>query len=332
MTASEITNEGLRFDRQYVLVKPPTSDSNGLAEHITIKWNYLLGLFETSIDKSWSKLTIRHVQATERTTINVPLTPSPLALLDKPVYQVSIFGTKAPGIDMGEEAASYFSFHLGITARLLYIGGNGQREIPGAVFTKQYRSLSISVNDKMAPQRIRFADAAPLLITSTASEEDARQRLPPSARSEDLIKRFRPNIHVDVADELPAYDEDHWNMLAIRSSIDHEQEVSVRCLFRTVRCLSLNVDLKKGGMIRPNQQLYGLLAKDRRVNSSAPHKPVFGQYACAGPSGAVLRVGDEVKVTDRFRPGSAPMTPELEASGLTNGIKASPSPGPASAV
>jgi uncharacterized protein YcbX len=195
-------------------------------------------------------------------------------LVNANVYQVSIFGTKAPGIDMGQHVSDFFSFHLGKTVRLLYIGGNGQREIPGAVFMPKhkYRALSIAVNDKLQPQRVRFADAAPLLITSSASEEDARQRLPPSARGEDVIVRFRPNIHVDVGDEVAPYDEDRWDLLTIRSKIDRAQEVSVRCLFRTVRCLSLNADLAKGSMIATNRQLYGLLAKDRRVNELFPRK------------------------------------------------------------
>lgn len=302
MTASEITNEGLRFDRQYVLVRPPSEDSNGLAEHITIKSYFQLGLFHQAIDSSWSKLTIKHVKATEDPILTVPLTPSPLSLLNAPTFQVSIFGTKAPGIDMGGRAAEYFSKHMDMPLRLLYIGGNGQREIPGAAYVpKQFRALSISVNDKLQPQRIRFADAAPLLITSTASEEDARGRLPPSARGEDVIIRFRPNIHVDVGEDHAAYDEDHWNMLTVRPQIDRAQAVSIRCLFRTVRCLSLNADLAKGTMISTNRQFYGLLAKDRRgVNEKFPHRPVFGQYACAGPSGAVLRVGDDVEITDRL--------------------------------
>ena len=38
-------------------------------------------------------------------------------------------------------------------------------------------------------------------------------------------------------------------------------------------------------------------------------KPVFGQYACAGPSGAVLHVGDEVEITDRVSRSVTPMTP-----------------------
>ncbi|KAK3070492.1 hypothetical protein LTR53_010369 [Teratosphaeriaceae sp. CCFEE 6253] len=308
VSAAEITNEGLRFDRQYVLVKPPTAEQP-LAEHITIKWRFDLGLFHTAIDKSWSKLTITHTQAKEREVLIVPLTPSPLNQLHAKTYEVSIFGTKAPGIDMGEDAAEFFSHHLNMPTRLLYIGGNGQREIPGAAYIKgHYRALSISVNNKLQPQRIRFADAAPLLITSTASEEDARQRLPATARGEDVIVRFRPNVHVDVAAEVGPYDEDSWSMLTIRSRVDKAQEVSVRCLFRTVRCLSLNADLAKGGMISTNRQLYGLLMKDRRTNDLKPHKPVFGQYACAGPSGAVLRVGDEVEITSRVDASASPLS------------------------
>jgi hypothetical protein len=275
VSASEITNEGLRFDRQYVLVKPPHADSKGFAEHITIKNNFELALFHTAIDKSWSKLTITNVQAKENATLTIPLTPSPLGLFRATTYQVSIFGTEATGIDMGDDVSRYFSSHLARLApvRLLYIGGMGSRDIPGAVFIpKHYRALSVSVNDKLQPQKVRFADAAPLLITSTASEEDARRRLPPAARGQDVIVRFRPNIHVDVADELDPYDEDTWNMLAVRSQIDRAQEVVVRCLFKTTRCLSLNADLSAGGMTATPQQLYGLLMKDRRVNEKFPRK------------------------------------------------------------
>ena len=213
VTATEITNEGLRFDRQYILVKPPSKATAGLAEHITIKNHFKLGLFHTAVDKSWSKLIITHIQAQENATIAVPLTPSPLSLFNATTFQVSVFGTKATGIDMGDEISRYFSYHLDQPTRLLYIGGNGQREIPGAVFVpKHYGAISFSANEKLQPQRLRFADAAPILITSTASEEDARRRLPLAARGEDLIVRFRPNIHVDVGMEQSPYDEDSWNV------------------------------------------------------------------------------------------------------------------------
>lgn len=272
VTTAEVTNEGLRFDRQYILVKLPANTSTGIAQHVTIKNNWSLGLFRTSIDSSWTRLTITHIQASDNAVLSIPLTPSPLSLFRAATFRVSIFGTQAPGIDMGDSIAAYFSHHLNLHVRLLYIGGNGQREIPGAVFKAPTESVSWSVNDKLLPQKIRFADASPLLITSTASEEDARRRLPLAARGGDVILRFRPNIHVDVGDEQAPYEEDGWGMLAIRSQLNADLEVSVRCLFKAVRCLSLNADLVNGGMCATPEQLYGLLMKDRRVNEKLPRK------------------------------------------------------------
>ncbi len=80
-----------------------------------------------------------------------------------------------------------------------------------------------------------------------------------------------------------------------------------------------------GKMSPRESQLYGLLARDRRVNPNFPRKssyrtpvfdnaelgsshlinptsldkPVFGQYALAGPSGVTLRTGDAVSVVER---------------------------------
>jgi hypothetical protein len=111
--------------------------------------------------------------------------------------------------------------------------------------------------------------------------------------------------------KAPPYDEDDWSLIVIRAE---SGSVFVKCLFKTVRCLSLNVDIEKGAMAERERQLYGLLARDRRVNDAFPRKflsslshcrlnetdrPVFGQYAFAGPSGRILRVGDRVEVIER---------------------------------
>ncbi|OCT50812.1 hypothetical protein CLCR_07275 [Cladophialophora carrionii] len=304
VSSVELTNEGLRFDRSFVLVNPPKDDSRR-AKFLTIKKLYKLALFKPTIDDSWTKLTIHHTRATPSSSVTVPLTPSPLSLLTNKTFEVSIFGTTAIGIDLGEEAAAFFSKHLDQDVRLLSIGGTGRREIPGAAYIPSQRSaLSLALQEGLQPQRIRFADAAPLLITSTASEEDARSRLPPAHQDEDVIIRFRPNIHIDVKTQLPPYDEDNWSSLLVRSHSDEAQEVTIKCIFRTVRCLSLNVDPDTGEMIQRERQLYGLLASDRRVNDKFPRttdKPVFGQYAFAGPSGAILRTGDAVYVTERIQ-------------------------------
>ncbi|KAJ4551642.1 hypothetical protein HRR90_001389 [Exophiala dermatitidis] len=301
VSSVELTNEGLRFDRSFVLVTPP-KDNSRHAKFLTIKKHFKLTQFTPVIDDSWTKLTISHKHSNPPSSITVPLTPSPLSLLHNKTYEVSIFGTTAIGIDLGEEPAAFFSKHLDQYVRLLCIGGTGRREIPGAAYVpSQHNALSLALREGLQPQRIRFADAAPLLVTSTASEEDARSRLPKEYQNEDIILRLRPNIHIDVKDLLPPYDEDNWSSLLVRSQSDEAQEVTIKCIFKCVRCLSLNADPETGGMIQRDRQLYGLLASDRRVNDKFPHKPVFGQYAFAGPSGAILRTGDQVYVTERVK-------------------------------
>lgn len=273
MSAAELTAEGLRFDRQYILIKTPENDSEKLAEHLTIKKTFDLCLFQPAIDCSWSKLTITHIRSFPSSSITIPLTPSPLSLLSSKTYQVNIFGTIAVGVDMGPGPAEFFTKHLKRAVRLLFIAGTGRREIPGAAYSPNHgMPLSLVAGQGFQPQRIRFADAAPLLITSSASEEDARSRLPEASRSEDVILRFRPNIHIDTHDKLPPYDEDDWALLTIQTE---SGTVSVKCLFKTIRCLSLNVNMEKGVMATRERQLYGLLARDRRVNDAFPRKSLF---------------------------------------------------------
>ncbi|KAJ2969366.1 hypothetical protein NQ176_g8701 [Zarea fungicola] len=297
---AEITPEGLRFDRQYILIKSPENSSGPILEHLTIKTNYLLGLFQPAITDDWTTLTIRHTLVQPESSIRLSLTPSPLSCLQSKEYKVNIFGTEAAGIDMGDEPANFFGSHLGIPVRLLFIAGSGHREIPGAPFIPRHlMSLSIRPHETRQPQRIRFADAAPLLITSCKSEQEARSRLPSANQGEDVIILFRPNVHIDVDPDSQPFEEDNWKELLVYSQDASVEKAVIRCIFKTPRCVSLNVDLKTGRRAPRDQQMYGLLAPDRRVNNAFPHKPVFGQYACAAPNGAILRVGDVVQVTEQ---------------------------------
>jgi uncharacterized protein len=320
VTSVELTNEGLRFDRCFTLIYPTDGPPDSVAKHLTIKNNFKLCLFQPSIDETWTKLTITHNGSAPPSAVVVPLTPSPVGLLNANTYTVSIFGTAAPGVDMGDEPANFFSKHLNERVRLVFIGGSGCREIPGAAYVpKQLNALSIAVREGLQPQRIRFADAAPLLITTTASEQDLRARLPQRFQDEDIILRLRPNIHIDVKGLLSAYDEDYWSSLLVQSRPERSQEVTIKCIFRTVRCLSLNADPETGTMITRERQLYGLLAPHRRVNERFPRetpeyssqnfevvdecaidRPVFGQYGFGGPSGTILRRGDKIVVTERI--------------------------------
>ncbi|KAM0462829.1 hypothetical protein ACHAPV_003654 [Trichoderma viride] len=300
---AEITSEGFRFDRQYILVRDPRCHPTvrpQLAEHLTIKRVYKLALFQPSINDDWSELTIKHTLAQPESSITLPLTPSPLSCLDAQTYQVSIFGTEASCVDMGDGPAEFFSKHLDIPTRLLFISGSGSREIPGAAYIPKHRlPLTIrAAGEHFQPQRIRFADAAPFLVTSTASEENVRTRLPRANQREDVLLRFRTNIHVDVGSTAP-FDEDHWRELTVFSEDSTTPKAVVRCVFKAPRCLSVNVDIERGTGSPRNRQVYGLIAKDRRINKAYPLKPVFGNWSFAGPNGALLRVGDEIRVTER---------------------------------
>ncbi|RMZ85454.1 hypothetical protein DV737_g832, partial [Chaetothyriales sp. CBS 132003] len=326
----ELTNEGLRFDRSFILVNPPEKKDETFAKFLTIKRVYKLALLQPRIDETWTKLTITNILGDSKDALTVPLTPSPLSFLRSKSYQVSIFGTSAIGVDVGDAAATWFSRHIGQNVRMLHIGGSGRREIPGAAYIgKQVNARSLALKEGLQPQRIRFADAAPLLVTSTASEEETQSRLPPDFRQEDIILRLRPNIHINV-DSLPAFDEDNWSTLVINTGPNGSEEVTVKCIFKCVRCLSLNASPETGQMIRRERQLYGLLAKDRRVNEKFPQKPVFGQYAFAGPAGAFIRTGDKVKITERSEsvwtssqaPVAAPLPPLKQAEDTTASWKA----------
>ncbi|KAK2471084.1 hypothetical protein H9L39_17315 [Fusarium oxysporum f. sp. albedinis] len=285
VTYAEVTSEGFRFDRQYILIKEPV-DPNQVAEHLTIKKDFVLALFQPSIHDDWSNLTVQHTKAEAESCMTIPLTPSPLCCFQSRTYTVNIAGTDATGIDMGEVPASFFSKHLGQSIRLLFIGGDGSREVPG--------TADFEPGVARPGQRVRFADAAPFLITSSSSESEARSRLPLSCQSEDIILRLRPNIHIAVSHDTPAFDEDHWRQLAVTSSYDKSSKAFICCMSHTTRCLSLNANLATGRGVSREQQLFGLLARDRRILSTSPNRPVFGRYAYVIPVGITLRVKDKV--------------------------------------
>lgn len=273
-----MTDHGLRFDRSFALIYDPKTNRSedagtaSVVRHLTIKKVFRLALFQPSVDETWSNLTVSYIGGTPSPPLTIPLTPSPLGSSQKDAYLLSIFGTTAKALDAGQEAADFFSKHLQCDVRLVFIGGVGFRDIPGAAYIpNQHRSVLLALEEGTRPQKVKFADAAPLLVTSTTSEEDCRQRLQEEDRDEDLIIRFRTNIHIDVG-TLPAWDEDTWLQLTLRPKFGDSDAITIRCISQCVRCLSINADTGTGDMVTRDRQLYGLLAPDRRVNGNFPRK------------------------------------------------------------
>lgn len=272
-----------------------------------------LCLFRQSIDEEHKRLTVSYTLGGEVIdSISFALEPQDELPVFSSRFVVEIFGTQATGWDVGEDVAAFFSRHLRQPARLLFIGTNGSRAIVApALIPKKLKPRvnkswfgfltgRVEEEEEVHKQQIKFNDAAPLLITSTGSEDDARCRLPEEFRQEDILVRFRTNVHVETSDnaEFKPYDEDAWKKFVIFSETSKE-EVEVDVVFRTVRCQSLNVDFETGGMVKPERQMYKLLAKDRRINPAFPMKPCFGVYAFAAPSGVIISVGDQVEIIER---------------------------------
>ncbi|OCT44150.1 hypothetical protein CLCR_00672 [Cladophialophora carrionii] len=346
-----MTQTGLKHDRSFILIKDTEAHPS---EHLTIKTLSTLCLFQPSIDSTpasgpFPRLRVTHTLSGSE--IKFPLTPEPQTLRDAKEFTVEIFGTRGTGVDLGDDIAAWFSKHLEQKARLLYIGGGvddgtgtatGMREIvapkliprkprPRTGLLSWFRGTEDD-QDELHAQKIQFADAAPLLITTVASEEDAKSRVPVDADAEegdypnddddDVILRFRSNIHIDNTEPLRTdhrvnndddkeinlwsapYAEEQWKTLHIMPSSRHEHStpspppLRLDLVFNTVRCQSLNVDFRTGGLVAPQRQLYKLLAKDRRVNPAFPYRPCFGRYAFAEPFGRVVRVGDHVEVME----------------------------------
>lgn len=206
---------------------------------------------------------------------------------------------------MGDSAAAFFRKHLRIeNIRVLYAGRPRD----------PHPSLTPSITeDKQTKhsQKIRFMDAAPISLTTSASLKDIHARLPSGAALNtddgDLETKFRSNIHVAVPDDTPAYSEEFWRKIIIGEQQQQGSGVELQCTYNTPRCLSINVDYATGKQVPTDKQIYKLMMKDRRINPEFNFKPCFGRYCFCNDFGATVRVGDRVRVLEtnpeRHAPG-----------------------------
>ncbi|EXJ80159.1 hypothetical protein A1O1_08301 [Capronia coronata CBS 617.96] len=266
--------------------------------------------------------------------LEVPLTPRTEGLKQ---LEVNMHLSPCIGYDMGEQYNKWFSDRFGYAVKLLYIGNNRRKvlgNVPPSVAAKQRAGLAET--DGNAQQRagsswlsnitstatslvgsvvgrgsaedkendneyegvdegLSFADVAPYLVVSTKSWENVQRRLPDGETVE--ISKFRPNIIVEGAQE--DFEEDYWAKLQIGD------EAKFILTQNCARCTSLNVDYTTGKVGEGEAgKILKKLQSDRRVDPGAKWSPVFGRYGFlaklpSGKSAAEIKVGDEVKVSER---------------------------------
>jgi uncharacterized protein YcbX len=179
--------------------------------------------------------------------------------------RVQVWDDECPAFDEGNDAASWFSEHLGCSARLVRMAGDDARPLG---------SSSAQPGD-----RVSFADGFPFLLLSTASLDELNRRLSLPVP----MDRFRPNI---VVEGCEANAEDGWHRVRIG-------EVVFRIAKPCARCVVTTVDQASG---ERGREPLRTLSTYRSVEGQV----IFGQNLVHEGRG-VVRVGDSVEILQRAR-------------------------------
>jgi uncharacterized protein YcbX len=187
------------------------------------------------------------------------------------VVQVRVWDDQVSAVTQGEIADTWLSNYLGVQARLMRFDCEGSR-----LASHRY------TGKVDAP--FKFADAFPLLVTTTASLAEVNERLRRQGERAVTMARFRPNI---VLDGSPAFEEDYFKVL--RSG-----PLAIRPVKPCARCSVPGVDPATGE--------HSTVVTDLLASMRATHDGVtFGMNAIVVEgAGGTLRVGDTVEAELRF--------------------------------
>jgi len=181
---------------------------------------------------------------------------------DGPLESVGVWKDRTEGVSAGTEAAAWISGFVDRPARLVYM--------PDAV------ERPVDPRFGRARDRVGYADAFPLLLTSDASLDALNLRLDRPIP----MNRFRPNLVVDGGEPFA---EDGWTRLRVG-------EVILRLVKPCARCVVTTVDQETG---IPGKEPLRTLAGFRKQDG----KVLFGQNVVYDEPGT-LRIGDDVEVLE----------------------------------
>ena len=129
------------------------------------------------------------------------------------VRKVSVWNDVVDAVDEGDYVGAWFTGFLGRTARLVKFHPQSRRLV------NRRRTGGVEISH-------RFADSAPLLVTSEASLDDLNLRLAGSGASPVPMNRFRPNV---VLTGVDAYAEDRMDTLTVGPVVLKALKPCVRC-------------------------------------------------------------------------------------------------------
>jgi uncharacterized protein YcbX len=251
LTQARITATGFEHDREWLVVRPD-------GQFMTQREQPRLALVETSLTED--RLVLRRPEGPE---LSVPLAGTGAEV------EVTCWRDRCAAFDAGDEAAEWFTAHLGKPARLVRF--DARRKRPSSTdWTKDIEALS------------QFADAYPWLVISQASLDELNSRL----QHKLPMNRFRPNI---VVDGLEPYGEDRVHEFVAGN-------MQLRVVKPCTRCAITTTDQATGE--RTTDEPLRTL-REYRFNREL-RGVVFGQnviLSAGFEDGAMLRVGQSLVPT-----------------------------------
>jgi uncharacterized protein YcbX len=247
-----VDERGLRHDRRFMVV-----DADGV--FISQRTNKRMALIGAAVSDAGLRI------STAAGTLDVPL-PSGSA----PTLRATVWDDCFEVRIADPDASRMLSEVLHAPAQLVWMTDDCAR--------------LTSIKRGEPRRHVSFADAAPLLLTTTAALEELNTRLQHSGSSAIPMNRFRPNVVVRGA---TAGADDHWRVLRIGNAAFR---VSNACK----RCKVITIDQSTGEFA--GHEPLTTLATYRAEGPSV----TFGQHMMAEAIG-MISVGDAVVTNDTTR-------------------------------
>ncbi|EON67571.1 hypothetical protein W97_06939 [Coniosporium apollinis CBS 100218] len=280
--SARLLKTGLDLDRNWMFIDASKR------KFLTIRQLSKMTLIDTAL--SPDDELIVSIRTEPKARISIPAHPSRDWLeANTTLRSADIWGTETDAWEYAPSLTAPFSEFFHKDVRLVYKGptprvlkGNGAPEHLGRT------------------EATKFADLAPVQVSSMASMEELNGRLKAAGEDEISIERFRPNIV--VRGSVP-WAEDSWKTLRIGSGDSGPEaekpgkegglvlDVAARC----ARCQVPNVDPDTA--VKHKRQPWDMLMKYRVVDEGITYKPCFGML-CVPREEGTIEVGMSLEVTE----------------------------------
>ena len=249
VSEARLTDRGLEHDRRWMLI-----DENN--RFLTQRENPEMALLQTEFTGQGIRVFHKH-NVTDAVTF-------PFKSSVYETVRVVVWDDECDAQVMKDELNKWFSKHLKISCRLVYMPDTSLRKVE-----EQYALRNDDITN--------FSDGYPLLMISEASLNDLNSRL-----DEKLpMNRFRPNIVMQGAE---AYDEDRLKHFIINGVDFYGVKLCGRCVITTIN---------QDNMARSKEPLKTLSTYRMKNN-----KIFFGQNILYKGE-TILRAGDQIEIKER---------------------------------